>query len=388
MTWLTVFNLVKKALLIFCYFGLGLLALALILATLIPLLHSDQWWIRIFDFPRIQFVVLMVFTLICYTLLRFWRGLTKGEYGLVMSVVVALVWQLIAIAPYTVIYPKEMADSTADSGANRISLLVYNVLYNNRDVAALRALIQQNNPDVILLSEPTPWWMAQLAGLEDEYPFTMRQPQDNKYGMLLYSKLELIKPEIRFLIEPHIPSLRTRVKLRSGAKIILYGVHPRPPGLRRHDQQHADNNASNREDSDKRDAELMVIAKEVKKNAQAPVIVAGDFNDVAWSRSTHLFQRVGGLLDPRVGRGVFNTYDARSRLLRYPLDHAFASEHFLLVELKRLANIGSDHFPFLIVLQYDANAAVANDEPLIEAGDEQKADKAISKGKNTPDIKE
>lgn len=31
--------------------------------------------------------------------------------------------------------------------------------------------------------------------------------------------------------------------------------------------------------------------------------------------------------------------------MRYPLDHVFASQHFFLVELRPLPDIGSDHFP-------------------------------------------
>jgi endonuclease/exonuclease/phosphatase (EEP) superfamily protein YafD len=125
----------------------------------------------------------------------------------------------------------------------------------------------------------------------------------------------------------------------------------------------------------------MLVAKEVKKLGDVPVIVAGDFNDVAWSHTTHLFQRIGGLLDPRVGRGLFNTFDSRSRLLRFPLDHVFASRHFLLVELRRLPNIGSDHFPILMVLDHDPGASVTNEEPQQDAGDEQEVDEAIEEGK-------
>jgi endonuclease/exonuclease/phosphatase (EEP) superfamily protein YafD len=132
-----------------------------------------------------------------------------------------------------------------------------------------------------------------------------------------------------------------------------------------------------------RDAELMLVAKEVKELGEVPVIVAGDFNDVAWSHTTHLFQRTGGLLDPRVGRGLMNTFDTRSRLLRYPLDHAFASEHFLLVELRRLPEIGSDHFPLFVVLDYDPDASIENEEPQSDADDEQEAEEAIDKGKNS-----
>uniref|UniRef100_UPI0025BE47A7 endonuclease/exonuclease/phosphatase family protein n=1 Tax=Aquisalimonas sp. TaxID=1872621 RepID=UPI0025BE47A7 len=126
----------------------------------------------------------------------------------------------------------------------------------------------------------------------------------------------------------------------------------------------------------------LLVAKEVKKLGDVPVIVAGDFNDVAWSHTTYLFKRIEGLLDPRVGRGLFNTFDTRSRLLRYPLDHVFASQHFLLVELRRLPDIGSDHFPMLVVLDYDPGASVAKEEPQPDAGDEQEADEVIEEGRS------
>ena len=257
---------------------------------------------------------------------------------------------------------------------------------------ALRNLIRETDPDLILLSEPTQWWLEQLDGLEDDYPYTLFQPQENHYGKLLYSRLELENPEIRFLIEPDIPSVRTKVRLRSGTVVTLYGVHPRPPGLRRPDEEKGggieeddgvEDEEGEREDADMRDAELLLIAKEVKKLGDVPVIVAGDFNDVAWSHTTHLFQRIGGLLDPRVGRGLFNTFDSRNyRFLRYPLDHVFASPHFLLVELRRLPDIGSDHFPMFVVLDYDPGASVENEEPQSDADDEKEADEAIAKGKS------
>lgn len=365
----------------------GLLSLALVYGTAIPLLRSDAWWIRIFDFPRIQIAVLLGLMLAGYVVLHRWRRrrLLTWEYALAVVVGLALVLQLYFIAPYTAMYPRQLADSRAPDDVNRISLLVFNVLTQNREVAALRDLIRESDPDVILLSEPDQWWLDQLDGLEDDYPHTVYQPQDNEYGKLLYSRLELVDPEVRFLIEPAIPSLRTQIRLRSGTLVTLYGVHPRPPGLRRSDTGEASGAEADdddpREDTDMRDAELLVVAKEVKALGETPVIVAGDLNDVAWSHTTRLFQRVGGLLDPRVGRGLFNTFDTRSRLLRYPLDHVFASPHFFLVELRRLPDMGSDHFPLFVVLDFDPAAAVVHEEPQPDASDKKEATEAIEKGK-------
>jgi endonuclease/exonuclease/phosphatase (EEP) superfamily protein YafD len=368
--------------------AVDLVAVALIFGTGAPLLRSDAWWIRIFDFPRIQIAVLLGLTLAGYAALHFWGRFRLWEYGLAAVVGLALAWQLISIVPYTPLYPKEMSDSRAADHSNRISFLIYNVLDENREVAALRDLIRDTDPDIILLSEPTQWWLEQLDGLEDDYPYTLFQPQDNEYGKLFYSRLELEEPEIRFLIDSEIPSIRTKVRLRSGAVVTLYGVHPRPPGLQRTDDDRKDRSdeedegevEEEREDSDMRDAELLSVAKEVSELGDVPVIVAGDFNDVAWSRTTHLFQRIGGLLDPRVGRGLINTFDATSGLLRYPLDHVFASQHFLLVEMRRLPDIGSDHFPFFVVLDYDPDAPGEHEEPQPETGDEQQAEEAIDEG--------
>ena len=81
-----------------------------------------------------------------------------------------------------------------------------------------------------------------------------------------------------------------------------------------------------------------------------PSIVMGDLNDVAWSHTTRRFQRLSGHLDPRVGRGFYNTFHAQVPVWRWPLDHLFHSARFRLVEMVRLPDIGSDHFPMLFRL--------------------------------------
>lgn len=91
---------------------------------------------------------------------------------------------------------------------------------------------------------------------------------------------------------------------------------------------------------------------------------------------------MAGLLDPHIGRGLLNTFDTNNQFFRYPLAHTFASEHFLLMELRRLPDIGSDHFPLLVVLDYAANTSETNENPQQDAGDQEEADKAIDQEKS------
>lgn len=151
--------------------------------------------------------------------------------------------------------------------------------------------------------------------------------------MHVYSALPIVEAETRYLIAPQVPSMHMRVRLRSGRELEMHFVHPAPPSPTENDT------------SRKRDAELATVGREVA-DSNWPVVVAGDLNDVAWSRTTRRFKRISGLVDPRRGRGMFNTFDARYPFLRFPLDHVFHSAGFSLVTMQRLSSIGSDHFRY------------------------------------------
>ena len=58
----------------------------------------------------------------------------------------------------------------------------------------------------------------------------------------------------------------------------------------------------------------------------------------------------------------------------------FHSNHFKLVELERLENVGSDHFPMLIALNYVPKEKADQPEVEAEADTEQKADETIKMG--------
>ena len=65
--------------------------------------------------------------------------------------------------------------------------------------------------------------------------------------------------------------------------------------------------ANYKKDSSERDAGLVVVAKSAAKT-NTPTIITG--NLMAWSTITPLFRKISGLLDPRVGRSMFNTFPA------------------------------------------------------------------------------
>jgi len=316
---------------------LSLATLVLLTVTLLPLWRHPHWIIRGMDFPRLQFAVAAAILLFTQLML-----LDLGKIRLLPLVVVTLlclIWQLWWIAPYTFLWPLEVKAANNSSSDRRLGIITANVLARNRNAEALLALVRQHKPDVLVTLESDQWWQDQLDTLQSEMPHSIKCPLDNRYGMHVYSRLPLDEPEIRFLVEDDVPSMHALLRLRTGDVVRMHFLHPAPPS------------PTENPESAERDAELVMVARSVADSDQ-PLIVTGDLNDVAWSATTRLFRKLSGLLDPRVGRGMLNTFHADYPFLRWPLDHIFHSHHFTVHSIRRLPPIGSDHFALLTELSY------------------------------------
>lgn len=304
------------------------------MATAIARFFEGHWFIRALDIPRIQIFFTGLIACIGYSLTMESPGTLDWVY--LALILTATTYQCARIFPYTPFYPAKIKTAEDHEVKDEISIVVMNVLMTNRSFGKAMDLLREYEPDLILLLEPDQKWEEEMRPLEDVYPHVVSCPLKNLYGMILYSKLPLEDPEIKFLVEKDIPSIHSWVRLRSGERIMFRGVHPRPPlPPKKNDRETARRN------------ELYKIGETVRSNDH-PVMVAGDFNDVTWSRTSDLFEKDSGLHDVRIGRGYFTTFHTKYLFLRWPLDHVFVSEHFRFIMMKRLRKCGSDHFPIYV----------------------------------------
>ncbi len=322
---------------VFIQWALAIATLVVVLLTVLPMLRHPHWIVRGLDFPRLQLAVGALVVVLLHLGLQDFDRLIP--WLLMAATATCLACQLWWILPYTRLWPREVKSARGADPDRTITILTANVLTPNRNAGALIGLVEQHQPDILVTLESDQWWEDQLELLGSRMPYGISCPQDNLYGMHVFSRLPLLESECRFLVEDKVPSMHALVQLRSGNRIRVHFLHPAPPS------------PTENTESAERDAELVIVGRSVA-DTDEPVIVTGDLNDVAWSPTTRLFRKVSGLLDPRVGRGMFNTFHADYPLLRWPLDHLFHSEHFTLVSLRRLPSIGSDHFPLLASLRF------------------------------------
>ena len=104
--------------------GLGarLLGAACVVATLLPLLRVRVWWVRIWDFPRIQVASVSLAALAA----MLWAG-DAGPAGWLLAVATGLAaaCQLAVVLPYTPLWPVQSARGRGrPAGETLLRLLV------------------------------------------------------------------------------------------------------------------------------------------------------------------------------------------------------------------------------------------------------------------------
>jgi endonuclease/exonuclease/phosphatase (EEP) superfamily protein YafD len=322
---------------------LTLVLAALVAAvTLLPLSPSRRWWVRIWDFPRLHIAGTCALLLPLAFLLE--RPLS---WIIALGAAAALAWQLSWIWPFTPFARSEVR--LAPDAEGGVTLLAVNVLQENAEHDRVLRLIEQVDPDVLLLMETDSRWIEALQPALAAYPTVVLDPRDDFYGMTFATRLETIDAKVMRLTHDETPTLFAELKARNGQEFVYVGLHPQPP-------------TPDGADTDERDAQIAYSARFARKEDR-PLVAMGDFNEAAWSLSAREFQRVGGYVDPRRGRGFFSSFHAEHPLIRAPIDQIYVTADVAVVGISLGPKVGSDHLPLIARLRFEPDLAARLNRP-------------------------
>jgi endonuclease/exonuclease/phosphatase (EEP) superfamily protein YafD len=314
----------------FLHVNLAAVATLLVLASFLPIIQTEWWVIRLLDFPRLQ-IGLALIVLGC-VLAFFLRRAPWTTGALLAGMGAAVAGHAVTLWPYRPGGENFLAGCPTERS---LSVMVAKVLLGNRTVEPLLATVERERPDLLLAMETDEWWDEALRPLKRAMPFSIEKITGSYYGIHFFSRLPLVDPTIRFLVDGRTPSVVTGVTLRNGERVDFVGVHPKPP--------------QPWQSSLGRDAELYAAAL-LLRDRKEPGLLAGDLNATPWEEAVDRSRRIAGLIDPRRGYGYVPTFSATSAIESWPLDHIFHEGGFATVSLKRLDAFGSDHYPYIVRL--------------------------------------
>ena len=323
------------------FYFLLLVSVLLIVGTALSIPQDvDNRYLKMLDFPRIQFFLSGLICLVIFAIVnKRWK---LPALALAAGLLFVIVFQAFFILDYTPLVSTSVVDVEAEAvpESRRFSLLMANVLQKNRESKHFVDQIDAYDPDLVLAMETDAWWQRQLETVADRYPHRKEVINDLTYGMMLYSKFPLDDVEVMYLNNENVPSIHATLRVGE-RQLRLHAMHPVPPTR----FEELPDNAGQKEVAMEKLGDML-------RNEPRPQLIFGDFNDVAWSNTTEMLEAGAQVSDVRRGRWFYNSYNANSWFRRWPLDHIYVSEELGLIELERTADINSDHFPIYAELAF------------------------------------
>lgn len=342
-----------------------IVSILLLILSILPFIQHQHWVFRVPEFLKLQILVLQVVVFVLYFVVHE----QELVFWIIQSLQLALiVYHMYILARYTKFWRTPQLQKSA-SASDPIKVIACNIYQYNKDHGRFIDLIKAENPDIFLTMESDSHWEQALRTLEADYPGFQKVTLDNTYGMHFYTKLRVFRVQTHYFVADDLPSIEAELETKDGHRFIFFGVHPPPPS------------PTEEETSKERDGDLLSVAKRVRKYS-LPVVVIGDFNNVAWAKSSILFRKTSELIDARIGRGILATFHARYWFFRVPLDLLFHSPTVFIDQLYILSDIGSDHFPVACTFHIDSRSDDQEERvEELEDGEMQEVNSLIEEGK-------
>lgn len=298
--------------------GIGLMLLLGLLAPWHPLADSMAQF-------RYHLVVAAGVVLALLSLIRAWRW----AGCLLVSLLAGFAGLVATVTPDTVA-------KAAVTPAPPLTLMQFNLLYDNKSLESVIGLVRERRPDFVTLQEITPANHYVLAALSKEYPYQVRCHYSRSGDVAVLSR----HPQVAGSADGCVPDdgLSWMQVEIDGWRMSVAALHlrwPYPFGQNRN--------------IDRLEAYL--------KNIPKPVLMGGDFNSAPWSHSVRRIERA---VDAKAVRGLRLTLKVRpyswAPAVRLPVDHILVPKGMVADSVETGPNIGSDHLPVIARARWDWGA--------------------------------
>lgn len=263
-----------------------------------------------------------------------WLGQRRRRQALlVLSAAIALGWPALA----------SLGHGPSHKPGNGVVVLQLNVHTQNRNKAAVVALLEQTPAQLVALEEVDAAWLQALAPLHHKFPYRLEEPRGDNFGIALWSQLPLQATQVTWPGDTGVPSLQARIDL-DGAPLHVVATHPLPP--------------TPAFGHDLRDRQLQAIAAELGAQPQ-PVLLVGDLNATPWSP---IFQQLVTTAQLEATEQQFwpsGTWPSVLPAGRIWIDHILPGHGARLLSRRVLDDVGSDHLPVLGTVGLDVPVRAA-----------------------------
>lgn len=348
------------------YTTLLILSILLIVLSALPFIQNQHWLFRVPEFMRLQLLFLQ---LIVFPITFFYVGTSGWMWSLQAAQAALIGFHLYIFIRYTKFWRSQRSKDAGGEASEKVRIIACNIYQYNTEYKRFIDLIEKEDPDVFLTMESNAAWEEAMRPLEEAYPNYQKVTLENTYGMHLYTRLNMHRVETHYFVADDLPSIEAELETADGHRFVFFAVHPPPPS------------PTEETNSKERDGDLLSVAKKVR-DYELPVVVVGDFNNVAWARTSILFKKTSELIDARIGRGILATFHAKYWLFRVPLDLLFHCKAVFIDKLFIYPSIGSDHFPIGCTFHINPHSEVQQKEvKQLEGDDAEEVDERIEEGK-------
>ena len=287
-------------------------------ATILGCLGGFSWFLDLFSHFRVQY--LFGLCLLALVLLLAHRHKTASVFIAFACINLGIVLPLYFGGN---VVPHE--------GGRALRAMLLNVNTHFGDAERVKQVIQQVDPDFVVLEEISSRWVNDFQWLAISHPYSCIQPKEDNFGIGLYSKFPLAEANIVYVSDADVPSIISRIETRDGLLAVI-ATHPLPPGGARYSRWRNDH--------------LIKLPDYIP--VSIPVLLLGDLNVTPWSHHFRRLLKRTGLEDSSQGRGVQPTWPNYNPLLLIPIDHCLHSSDILVLSKEIGPDVGSDHYPVIV----------------------------------------